>query len=292
VCPVVHGARRNRESNPRGCAHRCDLEPGPGETEGATRAAGLVAVRCVGVSHRTWGERKLEQVQALGLPESCVSSCTRRVQFDDNRKGLSWGYCEGCPSVSRNCPSCKQDKRQTDWGYGWEPVTAVAERAAWVCPDCRADKDTRKLADRFTVDLQVDEVQRYLLADEIRKVPGGFIGQTVLPLVRIVQQPRTAGVGMSSKRLLDGAPTPPADHVALDVDVSDCDESQREATATVLVNVKNQIAPHARDAAETRYYAWASQMPTGKPQEIPPRALREPERSALLHGEKLITEPT
>jgi hypothetical protein len=35
-------------------------------------------------------------------------------------------------------------------------------------------------------------------------------------------------------------------------------------------------------------HVWSDQMSTGKPPEVLPRLLREPEPSALIHGEKRI----
>jgi hypothetical protein len=215
-------------------------------------------------------KQDLDRVASLNLPESCLG-CVRRVQLNDGQKGLSWGYCEGCQSLTRNCPSCHEDKPQTDWGYGFVEVTPGTNRAEWCCPVCRDRDET--LSARFTVTLDLDMVSRHLLREEIRRAPGGISGMDIMPLVRLVAALQE-GTG------------------EIDIDLSDCDEVQRDNTTAVLSNVRIQVSPKARDAAERLYVAWVDQTWTDKRGGAAPRPLREAERSALTHGEKPIVSKT
>jgi hypothetical protein len=211
------------------------------------------------------------QVDSLDLPSSCLS-CPKRRTFSDGRHDLSWGYCSKaddggpvCSGVTRRCPSCGESRPQQGWGLGFVALTPIATKADWCCPSCKYDV-AHELPTRFAVTLSLDDIAKHLLISELSKQPGLAVGQICVPLARLVGALRESN--------------------AIDVDLSDCDQSQRDATATVLSNVSAQIGQHGRDAARKLYTSWVDAMWVAKNEPKIPRPLTEFERSALIHGER------
>jgi hypothetical protein len=224
---------------------------------------------------------QLEQVDSLELPSSCLS-CPKRRTFSDGRHGLSWGYCtrgddggQVCSGVTRRCPSCKENKPMEGWGLGFVAVTPIATKAEWCCPSCKFDV-AHELPLRFAVALQLTDIAKHLLVSELSMQPGLAVGQICVPLARLVGALRES--------------------TSIDIDLSDCDQSQRDATATVLSNVSSRIGQLGRDAAQRLYVSWVESMWVAKDEPRIPRALTEFERSALIHGEQphggTLTTPT
>jgi hypothetical protein len=211
------------------------------------------------------GQAQLDRVAALDLPPDCMS-CQRRVTFQDNKYGLSFGYCEGCPSIERKCPSCGEHKPMVKWGYGWVEISPGFNRPGWCCPACKADAD-HPLSPRFACTLDVDDLTRHLLVAELVKAPGAAFGGYMPALSRIVEALRVSG--------------------EIDIDLADLDQDQRDATSVVLSNVAAQVGPLARDAADRLYRRWVAVVFVDKRKvHAPVRPLTEAEQSALVHGER------
>jgi hypothetical protein len=208
---------------------------------------------------------KRGEVEQRGLPAGCLS-CPRRLTLGGGARGLSWGYCEGCEGVARQCPACGEHKPQVNWGYGWREMSPGMQMAAWVCPPCRADADQPEQAKRFTLDLDLDDVKRHLLVGALSRAPGKAVDQLIVPLGRIAAAVKAGG--------------------PIDVDISDCDEYQRGSTASVLSNVRNEVGEVARSVAERLYVQWVEQTVPLRLTEPPVRPLSDIERSVLLHSER------
>lgn len=196
------------------------------------------------------------------IPSDC-RTCTRRVPRD-TAYGLSWGYCEGCPSLARRCPACATHKAQAGWGYGFVYSSAgLNGRVAWVCADCKLDKSESDLPPRFAVELTLDEIQRHLILSDLRKAPG---------LPRSVHGDDARGLLRLIKEALEQGPR-------LDFDVSEYGQETRAAVSVVLSNLSTMVPREAQRPAEALYAAWADLVYRGKAP-----ALTAPVRPRLTQG--------
>jgi hypothetical protein len=119
------------------------------------------------------------------------------------------------------------------------------------------------------VTLSLEDIGRHSLVSELSRQPGLASGEVNVPTARLVGALRESN--------------------EIAIDLSDCDQSQRDGATTVLSNVAAQIGQHGRDAAHKLYTSWVESMWIPKDEPKIPRSLSEFERSALIHGERSTT---
>jgi hypothetical protein len=229
--------------------------------------------------------RLREQVQALGLDPSCDTCPSRRV--DMSRYDESYGYCDRgdnggqtCDKITRQCPSCGEDKPMKGWGGALVSLTvgAIGSTPKWVCPDCRADRDTierrNTRGNRFTYTLDVPKRARYALLSELDRPTNGLaVGEYNRPLMRVLEALKEDG-----------------DVIELDIDLSDnVDQRELDAFTVVLRSVRERTHGAVHEAAYDLQRAWVEFAFVEPPKlKTAPRPLSVTERSALTHGERPI----
>jgi hypothetical protein len=167
---------------------------------------------------------------AVGLdtsgPADPCAVCPARSIAEDS----SFGYCEGCPSRLRRCPSCEQYRPQTDWGYGAAGMVFALIR--WVCAGCRVRVvDAVSEHPRFVVHLGLAPSTKIAgrLARELERAADRDHHHPAAEVLRRI------GGKMSARG-------------DADVDVSDVGLVDRRAVQTVLERLPGDV-PHAVSAA-------------------------------------------
>jgi hypothetical protein len=228
--------------------------------------------------------QRVAEVEARNLPASCMT-CTHRRPLNESTE-LSFGYCDKgdtgrgtCDGMTRECPSCDQDKPQAGWGLGFKTTAGgLGVTAAWVCGDCRHDKakvDAQAArGKRFTVVLDIDPMSRYKLAGEFERGSGLAVGAVCRPLLRIVAALKDSDWSGQ-----------------IDIDLEDDQEaSELESCEIVMRNSLDRTYGATFAAGDRLVRAFADFRWAGEPPKPPARVrLTDAELSALQHGERPIT---
>jgi len=136
----------------------------------------------------------------------------------------------------------------------------LSTTAAFVCPDCRDDKDKvdaqAKRGKRFTVTLDTDDMTRYKLAYEFERGTGLAVGQECRPLVRIVTALKASDWSGQ-----------------IDIDLGDVQESgELESCDIVMRNSLDHTYGQAFQAGDRLIRAFADFRWSGEPPKPPARS--------------------
>jgi len=190
--------------------------------------------------------------------------CPARSIAEDS----SYGYCEGCTSRLRRCPSCEQYRPQTDWGYGTAGVTFKLIR--WVCAGCRIRTvDAVAEHPRFRIRLGLAPGTK-IAAQLSRELERAADRDGHSPVVEVLR--RIAKMGVRGD---------------VDVDVSDFGLADRRAVATVLGRLMGDVPHVIRPAVYALARAWGSFVDaSAAPPPMPTPAPTVAERMAALRVER------